>query len=103
MRPDHSKNRTQATVQPVGSPNVQVSVACSISLQAEQTVAPTPFLPLLGTSLQLDTWGTMHFIRMGKPTFTDPIAQEYYRQGETELETTQSADAVLRKAEAFGQ
>ena len=41
--------------------------------------------------------------RMGEPTFTDPIAQEYYRQGETELQTTQSAEAVLRKAEAFGQ
>jgi hypothetical protein len=40
---------------------------------------------------------------MSEQTFTDPIAQEYYRQGETELETTQSADAVLRKAEAFGQ
>jgi hypothetical protein len=41
--------------------------------------------------------------RMGETTFTDPIAQEYYRQGTTELETAQSAEAVLRKAEAFGQ
>jgi hypothetical protein len=40
---------------------------------------------------------------MAKPTFTDPLAQEYYRQGETELELTQSAEDVLRKAEAFGQ
>lgn len=41
--------------------------------------------------------------RMAESTFTDPLAQEYYRQGETELERTQSAEAVLRKAEAFGQ
>jgi hypothetical protein len=40
---------------------------------------------------------------MAESTFTDPLAQEYYRQGETELERTQSAEAVLRKAEAFGQ
>ena len=40
---------------------------------------------------------------MSEHTFTDPIAQEYYRQGETELESSQSAEAVLRKAEAFGR
>lgn len=40
---------------------------------------------------------------MAESTFTDQLAQEYYRQGETELERTQSAEAVLRKAEAFGQ
>jgi hypothetical protein len=40
---------------------------------------------------------------MSEQTFTDPIAQEYYRQGETELESAQSAEAVLRKAEAFGR
>jgi hypothetical protein len=40
---------------------------------------------------------------MSEQTFSDPAAQEYYRQGETELETTQSADGVLHKADAFGQ
>ena len=40
---------------------------------------------------------------MSEPTFTDPIAQEYYKQGESELESTQSAEAVLRKAESYGQ
>jgi hypothetical protein len=40
---------------------------------------------------------------MDEPTFTDPVAEKYYKQGESELETTQSAEAVLRKAEAFGQ
>lgn len=40
---------------------------------------------------------------MSEQNFFDPIAQEYYRQGSTELETTQSAEAVLRKAEACGQ
>ena len=40
---------------------------------------------------------------MAESTFTDQLAQEYYRQGETELERTQSAEAGLRKAEAFGQ
>jgi hypothetical protein len=40
---------------------------------------------------------------MAESTFTDQLAQEYYRQGENELERTQSAEAVLRKAEAFGQ
>ena len=40
---------------------------------------------------------------MGEQTFTDPLAQEYYRQGEMELESAQSAEAVLRQAEAFGQ
>ncbi len=36
---------------------------------------------------------------MSEPAFSDPIAQQYYRQGETELEASQSADNVLRKAE----
>ncbi|MGQ0694509.1 MAG: hypothetical protein ACT4OL_02910 [Nitrospiraceae bacterium] len=40
---------------------------------------------------------------MSEEKFLDPIAQEYYRQGSTELETTQSAEAVLRKAEALGR
>ena len=40
---------------------------------------------------------------MAETIFTDPIEQEFYRQGETELERTQSAEAVLRKAEAYGQ
>lgn len=40
---------------------------------------------------------------MSEPTFSDPIAQQYYQQGETEILTTQSADAVLRKAELYGQ
>jgi hypothetical protein len=40
---------------------------------------------------------------MAEQTFTDPLAQEYYRQGEMELESAQSADAVLRQAVAFGQ
>jgi hypothetical protein len=40
---------------------------------------------------------------MPESTFTDPLAQEFYRQGETELERTQSAESVLRQAEAFGQ
>lgn len=40
---------------------------------------------------------------MSQVTFTDPAAQEYYRQGESEIQTTQSADAVLQKAEAFGR
>lgn len=40
---------------------------------------------------------------MSEQTFPDPLAQESYRQGEAELETTQSAEAVLRKAEAFGR
>jgi hypothetical protein len=40
---------------------------------------------------------------MAESTFTDPLAQAFYRQGETELERTQSAEAVLRQAEAFGQ
>ena len=39
---------------------------------------------------------------MAEQTFTDPLAQEYYRQGEMELESAQSAEAVLRQAEAFG-
>jgi hypothetical protein len=39
---------------------------------------------------------------MTEHTFTDPLAQEYYRQGELELESAQSAEAVLRQAEAFG-
>jgi hypothetical protein len=40
---------------------------------------------------------------MSEPIFSDPIAEQYYQQGETELETTQSADAVLRKAELCGR
>ena len=40
---------------------------------------------------------------MADSTFSDPLAEEYYRQGETELERTQSAEAVLRQAEAYGQ
>jgi hypothetical protein len=40
---------------------------------------------------------------MSQVTFTDPAAQEYYRQGSTELEAAQSAEAVLRKAESFGR
>lgn len=40
---------------------------------------------------------------MANPTFSDPAAQRYYQQGETELEATQSADSVLRKAELCGQ
>ncbi|TKS58050.1 MAG: hypothetical protein EWM72_03262 [Nitrospira sp.] len=40
---------------------------------------------------------------MSEQTFPDPIAQQYYQQGEAELETTQSADAVLRKAELCAQ
>ncbi|WP_455377746.1 hypothetical protein [Petrachloros mirabilis] len=40
---------------------------------------------------------------MSEQTFTDPLAQEFYRQGAIELESTQSAEAVLRKAEAGGR
>src|SRR6188474_1498851 len=40
---------------------------------------------------------------MAEQTFTDPLAQEYYREGEMKLESAQSAEAVLRQAEAFGQ
>jgi hypothetical protein len=40
---------------------------------------------------------------MTEHTFTDPLAQEYYRQGELEVESAQSAEAVLRQAEAFSQ
>lgn len=40
---------------------------------------------------------------MTEPTFSDPIAQQYYRQGETELVEAKSAEAVLRKAEALGR
>ncbi|BCA56887.1 membrane protein of unknown function [Nitrospira sp. KM1] len=40
---------------------------------------------------------------MGEHIITDPVAQEYFREGTTELEKTQSADAVLRKAESFGR
>ena len=40
---------------------------------------------------------------MGEQTFTDPLAQEFYRQGEMQLESAQSAEAVLRQAEVFGQ
>jgi hypothetical protein len=40
---------------------------------------------------------------MSEQTFTDPAEQELYQQGQTELKTTQSAEAVLRKADACGQ
>lgn len=40
---------------------------------------------------------------MSEQTFSDPIAQEYYNQGESELQTTQSAEEVLRKAETYGR
>ncbi|HJT22448.1 MAG TPA: hypothetical protein VJ746_18390 [Nitrospira sp.] len=40
---------------------------------------------------------------MTEQTFTEPLAQEYYKQGESELESTQSAEAVLRKAEMSGR
>lgn len=38
---------------------------------------------------------------MVNPTFSDPTAEHYYRQGETEVQSAQSADAVLRKAAAY--
>lgn len=37
---------------------------------------------------------------MTQPNFSDPIAEQYYQQGKAELKTTQSVDAVLRKAAA---
>lgn len=40
---------------------------------------------------------------MTEPTFSDPIAQSYYQQGETEISSTQSADDVLRKAAALAR
>ncbi len=40
---------------------------------------------------------------MGDQSFPDPVAQEFYRQGETELAAAQSAETVLRKAEALGR
>lgn len=40
---------------------------------------------------------------MSDQPLSDPIALHYYQQGETELEATQSAEAVLRKAELCGQ
>lgn len=40
---------------------------------------------------------------MSDQTISDPIALRYYQEGETELEATQSAEAILRKAEACGQ
>jgi hypothetical protein len=40
---------------------------------------------------------------MSEQTFSDPAAQAYYEQGESELRTAQSADALLRQAEVFGQ
>jgi hypothetical protein len=40
---------------------------------------------------------------MSEQAFSDPIAQQYYRQGESELASAQSADTVLRKAEALGR
>lgn len=40
---------------------------------------------------------------MTEPVFSDPLAQQYYQQGETELAAAQSAESVLRKAELCGQ
>jgi hypothetical protein len=37
---------------------------------------------------------------MAEETFADPLAAQYYHQSVTELETSQSADAVLLKAAA---
>jgi hypothetical protein len=38
---------------------------------------------------------------MSQPSFPDSIGEHFYRLGETELASTQSADAVLRKAAAY--
>lgn len=40
---------------------------------------------------------------MTEQTFSDPIDQGYYRQGESEIATTQSADDVLQKADALAR
>ena len=40
---------------------------------------------------------------MGGQTFSDPIAQGYYRQGESEISSAQSADDVLQKADALAR
>jgi hypothetical protein len=40
---------------------------------------------------------------MGEQTFSDPLAQGYYRQGESEISTTQSADDVLQKADSLAR
>jgi hypothetical protein len=40
---------------------------------------------------------------MSEQTFSDPIAQEYYRRGSTEVEAAQSAETVLRKADVLGR
>jgi len=40
---------------------------------------------------------------MIEQTFSDPIAQGYYRQGQSEISTTQSADDVLQKADALSR
>lgn len=40
---------------------------------------------------------------MSEQTFTDPLEQTYYQQGESELQSAQSAETVLRKAEVLGQ
>lgn len=40
---------------------------------------------------------------MTEQIFTDPLAQEYYKEGESELASSQSAEALLRKAEACGR
>jgi hypothetical protein len=40
---------------------------------------------------------------MTEQTFSDPIAQGYYRQGEREIATAQSADEVLQKADALAR
>jgi hypothetical protein len=40
---------------------------------------------------------------MTEQTFSDPIAHGYYLQGESEISTTQSADAILQKADALAR
>jgi hypothetical protein len=40
---------------------------------------------------------------MGEPTLSDPIAQGYYRQGEQEISSTQTADDVLNKADSLSR
>ncbi len=39
---------------------------------------------------------------MTTQTFSDPVGQAYYEQGETEIRAAQSADALLRKADHLG-
>jgi hypothetical protein len=40
---------------------------------------------------------------MNGETFSDPVAQQYYQQGETELATAQSAESVLRMADTLAR